>query len=164
MGIEHEIGRLLSALDLTLATAESCTGGLLAHRITNVPGSSSYYLGGLVAYANETKEGQLGVQPATLMAHGAVSEETALEMARGARERIGSNVALATTGIAGPGGGTEEKPVGLVYIALSAVDVEQCERHVWLDEGEVNERLANKCRSVDAALALLLAYLEGLAQ
>ncbi len=161
METEREVGALLAALGLTLATAESCTGGLLAHRITNVPGSSAYYVGGLVAYANEMKEACLDVRPETLLAHGAVSEETVLEMARGARARMGADVALATTGIAGPGGGTAEKPVGLVYVALSAGDMERCEQHVWSSDGFVDERLANKEKSVDAVLGLLLDYLRG---
>ena len=164
METEQEVGVLLVELGLTLATAESCTGGLLAHRITNLPGSSAYYVGGLVTYANEMKETHLGVQPETLLAHGAVSEEAALEMARGARKRMGADVALATTGIAGPGGGTPEKPVGLVHVALSAADRERCEWHVWSsDSGDGrSDRLANKEKSVDAALGLLLVYLRGL--
>ncbi len=162
METEREVGALLVALGLTLATAESCTGGLLAHRITNVPGSSAYYVGGLVAYANEVKETCLGVRPETLLAHGAVSEETVLEMAGGARARMGADVALATTGIAGPGGGTAEKPVGLVYVALSAAEMERGEQHIWSSDGTVDERLANKEKSVDAVLGLLLDYLQGL--
>jgi len=165
METEQEVGVLLVELGLTLATAESCTGGLLAHHITNLPGSSAYYVGGLVTYANEMKETHLGVQPETLLVHGAVSEETALEMARGARKRMGADVALATTGIAGPGGGTPEKPVGLVYVALSAADMERCEWHVWSSgSGDGSNRLANKEKSVDAALGLLLVYLQGLGE
>ncbi len=155
MRLEEEVGARLLDLGLTLATAESCTGGLLGHRITNVPGSSAYYLGGFVAYANEMKESSLGVRHETLVAHGTVSEETAREMSQGARRRLGANVALAVTGIAGPGGATEEKPVGLVYVALSASDAELCQRHVWQ-----GDRLANKEQSADAALQLLLSYLE----
>ena len=108
MAIETEIGALLNERGLTLATAESSTGGLVAHLITRVSGSSAYYLGGFVTYANEAKEALLGVQRETLIAHGAVSEATALEMARGARERLGADLGIATTGIAGPTGGTEE--------------------------------------------------------
>jgi PncC family amidohydrolase len=154
MALEDEVGARLAARGFTLATAESCTGGLLGHRITNVPGSSAYYLGGFVAYANEAKEILLGVRHETLLAHGAVSEETAREMARGARQRLGADVALSVTGIAGPTGGTPEKPVGLVYIALSAVDAESCQRHVWRGDRE-----ANKEQTAGAALRLLLAYL-----
>jgi nicotinamide-nucleotide amidase len=144
----------LSAQGLTLATAESCTGGLVAHRITNVAGSSAYFLGGLVAYANEAKEALLGVRHSTLLEYGAVSEQTAGEMARGARRRTGADVAVAITGIAGPTGGTPEKPVGLVYVALSAPEAECCQRHVW-----TGTRLQNKEQSAEVALQLLLGYL-----
>jgi PncC family amidohydrolase len=103
-----------------VATAESCTGGLVAHRLTNVPGSSGYVRGGVVAYANEAKQQLLGVAAETLAAHGAVSEETAAEMAAGARRALGTDVAVSTTGIAGPDGGTTEKPVGTVCLGLSS--------------------------------------------
>jgi PncC family amidohydrolase len=155
MAIEEKVGALLADRGLTLVTAESCTGGLLAHRITNVSGSSAYYLGGVVAYADRVKEEALGVRRETLLVHGAVSEETAREMAWGARQRIGADVAVSITGIAGPTGGTPEKPVGLVYVALSAPDLEICRRHIWQ-----GDRLANKRQSVEAALQLLLDYLQ----
>jgi nicotinamide-nucleotide amidase len=159
--IEERIGALLRARRWTLATAESCTGGLLGHRITSVSGSSAYYLGGFVAYADEVKEAFLGVRRATLLTYGSVSEETAREMARGARQQLGADVAVALTGLAGPTGGTSEKPVGLVYMALSTPDSERCQRHVWQEEpGEGNRRLANKRRSAEAALQMLLCYLE----
>jgi nicotinamide-nucleotide amidase len=154
MAIEVEVGALLGDRGLTLATAESSTGGLVAHRITSVSGSSAYYLGGFVTYANEAKEALVGVKRDTLIAHGAVSEETAREMARGARERLGADVGIATTGIAGPTGGTPEKPVGLVYVALSAADAELCQRHVWQ-----GERAANNEESAEAALRLIQVYL-----
>jgi PncC family amidohydrolase len=167
--IEYEIGSLLTVQGLKLVTAESCTGGLVAHRVTNVPGSSEYFLGGFVTYANAAKESHLGVQHETLLVHGAVSEQTALEMARGARIRMEADVAISVTGIAGPSGGTIEKPVGLVYVALSGTDAERCERHVWgadhaqgddmAGDGGYTSRLANKERSASAALDLLLAYL-----
>jgi nicotinamide-nucleotide amidase len=152
---EVEIGVLLEAQGLSLVTAESCTGGLVAHRITNVPGSSVYYLGGFVAYANEAKEELLGVRHETILTHGGVSDETALEMARGARQRMGADLGISTTGIAGPTGGTPVKPVGLVYVALSAPDVELCRCHVWQ-----GDRLANKEQSAQAYLQLLLSYLQ----
>jgi nicotinamide-nucleotide amidase len=104
---------------LTLATAESCTGGLVAARLTEVPGSSDSFLGAIVAYSNEVKAEQLGVPSDILGTYGAVSAETAAAMARGARERLGADVAVSVTGVAGPGGGTEEKPVGLVYLHAS---------------------------------------------
>jgi nicotinamide-nucleotide amidase len=154
MEIEGEIGRLLAERAWTLATAESCTGGLVSHRITNFPGSSDYFMGGFVTYSNEAKEKFLGVQSQTLEAHGAVSEETAREMARGARRQMGVDVAVSITGIAGPGGGTADKPVGLVYIGLSAPGVELVQRHVWQ-----GDRLANKEQSAEAALQLLWRYL-----
>jgi PncC family amidohydrolase len=153
--IEKMAGRLLEQKGLRLATAESCTGGLVAHRITNVSGSSAYYVGGLVAYADEVKEAHLGVQKQTLVVHGTVSEETAREMARGARLRFGADLALSVTGIAGPTGGTAEKPVGLVYTALSASDGEICKRHVWH-----GGRQENKAQSAEAVLQLLLDYLQ----
>jgi nicotinamide-nucleotide amidase len=107
-------------LGLTLATAESCTGGLVAARLTEVPGSSDVFVGGLVSYSNDVKMSMLGVPPGVLARHGAVSEETAGAMADGVRNALGADVALAVTGVAGPGGGTEEKPVGLVYLHAEA--------------------------------------------
>jgi nicotinamide-nucleotide amidase len=118
--MEEVVGELLTERKLKLATAESCTGGLIGSRITDVPGSSNYYVGGVAAYTNKMKQSALGVSKTTLSMFGAVSEETAQEMALGAREKTGADVAVATTGIAGPGGGTEEKPVGTVAIAIAA--------------------------------------------
>ncbi|MEP7131930.1 MAG: competence/damage-inducible protein A [Acidobacteriota bacterium] len=112
------VGRLLRDSGKTLALAESCTGGMVASLVTDVPGSSDYFLGGVVSYGNEAKESLLGVSSETLLSRGAVSEESVLEMARGARERFDSDVAAAVTGIAGPGGGTAEKPVGLVWFGI----------------------------------------------
>ena len=111
--------KLLTGRKQTLAVAESCTGGFLAHRITNVPGASVVFLAGYVTYANTAKEGVLGVDPRLISAHGAVSEEVARAMAEGARRKANATFALATTGIAGPGGGTEAKPVGTVFVALA---------------------------------------------
>lgn len=118
-GMEDAVGDMLRARGLTLAVAESCTGGLIGHRITDVPGSSAYFLGGVVAYADAAKTGLLGVRPETLSRHGAVSTEVAEEMAAGVRLRFGADLGLATTGIAGPGGGTPGKPVGTVCVALA---------------------------------------------
>ena len=154
--LEEAVGRLLTERNLTLALGESCTGGLVAHRLTNVPGSSSYVLGGIIAYSNEAKERLLGVRHETLEEHGAVSAETAIEMARGARATLGADVGLSVTGIAGPGGGTPEKPVGLAYVALSAGNWEQVERLVWSGSRE-----ENKAQSAEAALAMLRDYLSG---
>jgi PncC family amidohydrolase len=154
--LEVVVGRLLRERGLVLAVAESCTGGLVGHRITDVPGSSAYYLGSVTAYAYEAKESLLGVRHDTLYEHGAVSEETALAMARGIRRALWADVGLSVTGIAGPGGGTPDKPVGLAYTALAAGDGEWVERHVW--EGD---RQANKAASAEAALDLLRRYLAG---
>ncbi len=118
--MEETVGALLRGRGLTVGTAESCTGGLVAHRLTNVPGSSAYVRGAVVAYANQAKRELLGVPAATLEAHGAVSEETAAEMAAGARRALGVDVAVSTTGVAGPDGGTPEKPVGTVCLGLAA--------------------------------------------
>jgi len=135
----------------TLALAESCTGGLIGHRLTNVPGSSEYFLGGIVAYAYEAKERLLGVRHETLYQHGAVSRETAIEMARGARLALGADVGISVTGIAGPGGGLPDKPVGLTWIAVSTRDREQAQQFVWN-----GDRMANKEQSAEAALHLLM--------
>lgn len=156
MGLEERIGELLRPKRLTLAAAESCTGGLLGHRITNVPGSSDYFLGGAIAYSDQAKQKLLGVRRETLVEEGAVSDRAAREMARGVKKMFGSDLALAITGIAGPGGGTAEKPVGLVYIVLAAADRELCERHIWGGDREENKR-----RSAERALELLQEYLEG---
>ena len=117
--IEDAIVRLLAERKLTLATAESCTGGFISNRITNVPGASKVFLGGVVAYSNAMKEKLLGVRFKTLLKHGAVSEAVAREMATGARKKSGADFAIAVTGIAGPSGGTKSKPVGTVFIALA---------------------------------------------
>ncbi|HEX7407225.1 MAG TPA: competence/damage-inducible protein A [Candidatus Binatia bacterium] len=130
--MEAVVGSMLKERGLTIALAESCTGGLIGHRITNVPGSSTYLKGGIVAYANEVKQQSLVVRPETLEVHGAVSEETAVEMATGARRVLGSDIGLAVTGVAGPEGGTPEKPVGTVCLALvSATAVHHRRYQLW---------------------------------
>jgi PncC family amidohydrolase len=160
--LEVVIGRLLKQRGLTLAVAESCTGGLVSHRITDVPGSSDYYQGSITSYANEIKERVLGVKRDTLKRFGAVSERTAREMAQGVRRVLRADVGLGVTGIAGPGGGTPEKPVGLIYIALAAADGVWAERHVWTDDhGGARDRWENKALSAEAVLGLLRRYLEG---
>ncbi len=120
--IEIEIGRLLQERGLRLATAESCTGGYLAHLITSISGSSAYYVGSVIAYANEVKIQQLGVQSITLEQHGAVSEVTVIEMAEGLLKRYPADIAIAISGIAGPNGGTPEKPVGTIWMAIASKD------------------------------------------
>ncbi|MGH7930445.1 MAG: CinA family protein [Candidatus Binatia bacterium] len=117
--LEEVVGELLLAKGKTLALAESCTGGYLSHRITRVAGSSAYFYGGVITYSNEAKVLFLGVKPETLEQNGAVSSETALEMSAGIRERTGASVGLSVTGVAGPGGGSVEKPVGTVWISIN---------------------------------------------
>ncbi len=127
--MEEVVGKLLTEKNLTLAIAESCTGGLVGHRITNIPGSSKYLLGDMVTYSNEMKMDLLGVSAATLEKFGAVSEECVREMASGARKQTGASVAVATSGVAGPDGGTPDKPVGTVCIALNADGVSESRRY-----------------------------------
>jgi len=129
--LEAVAGRLLKERGKTVAVAESCTGGLIAARITDVPGSSDYFRGGVVAYANSAKEQLLGVRAADLERHGAVSDVVARAMAEGARTRFGADLGVATTGISGPEGGTESKPVGTVYVALARDDGTHCEHFVF---------------------------------
>jgi PncC family amidohydrolase len=136
---------------LTVATAESCTGGLVAHAITEIAGSSTYYLGGFVTYADDVKRDQLGVGIELLAAHGAVSAQVARAMAEGARARLGTDLAVAITGIAGPGGGSDEKPVGLTYVAVADGEGADVRRYLW-----PGDRSANKRDSAVAALELLL--------
>lgn len=152
--IEYTIGDLLRARGWRLAVAESCTGGLVGHRITNVAGSSTYYMGSVTAYAYEAKVRLLGVQWATLEVHGAVSEPVALEMARGVRRALAADVGLSVSGIAGPGGGTPEKPVGLTWIGLSTPHHEQAWQFIW-----AGDRLANKEHSAEQCLRLLAEFL-----
>ena len=117
--MEEVVGRRLAMTEFTLAVAESCTGGLIAQRLTSVPGSSKYFIEGAVTYSNESKIRLLGVDKKLIREFGAVSQQVARDMARGVRHRAKTDFGLAVTGIAGPGGGTEEKPVGLVFIALA---------------------------------------------
>ena len=151
---EIRAGELLKSAGKTVVTAESCTGGLIAHRLTNVSGSSAYLLGGIVAYSNEAKMNLLRVQESTLIAVGAVSEEVAGEMAVGARNLFHADYALSVTGIAGPDGGTAEKPVGLTYVGLATPQDVRVQRFVW--DGD---REANKDLSADAALKMLIEHL-----
>jgi PncC family amidohydrolase len=151
--LEVQIGKLLIQRGLTLAAAESCTGGLVSHRITNVPGSSDYFLGGIVAYSNQTKMALLGVLRETLDSHGAVSQETVLEMAAGVRQALRADIGIAVSGIAGPGGATPNKPVGLVWLGSSA-DASQTRRFIF-----PGNRLEVKEQSAEAALQMVLDYL-----
>ncbi len=152
--VEVQVGNALRSLGWTLALGESCTGGLIGHRLTQVPGASEYFLGGVVAYAYDAKERLLGVRHQTLYDHGAVSRETALEMAHGARLAFGADIGLAVTGIAGPGGGLPGKPVGLTWIAISTRQRQVAEHTVW-----PGNRAAVKEQSSDAALQLVLRVL-----
>jgi nicotinamide-nucleotide amidase len=154
--VEEKIGRLLRDQGLKLAVAESCTGGLVADRLTDVPGSSDYFLGGIVAYAYEAKVALLGVSWETLQAHGAVSRETVLEMARGARKALGADVAIAVSGIAGPGGGLPNKPVGTTWLGLSTPGEERS--YLLQFQGD---RRSNKARATEAALGALHDLLSG---
>ena len=128
--------------DLTLAVAESCTGGLLGERITNIPGSSDVFLGGVIAYHNDVKRDQLGVQEDDIRRHGAVSEEVASQMAAAVRNRLGADIGIAITGVAGPGGGTPEKPVGLIWIAVSAAETKARRFQLIGDRTEIRQRAA----------------------
>ena len=157
--LEEVAGKLLRAKSQSLALAESCTGGQLAGRVTDVPGSSDYFLGAAVTYANAAKADLVGVSAATLERHGAVSEETAREMALGARKRFGATIGLSTTGIAGPGGGTPEKPVGTVHIALDAADGTRLHKRLLLP----GERSLIRRWTTSTALGMLRKHLLGLA-
>lgn len=152
--LEILVGELLRRHGLRLAVAESCTGGLIGHRLTNVPGSSTYYMGSVTAYAYEAKVRLLGVRWETLEKHGAVSEETVLEMARGVRRALAADVGVSVSGIAGPGGGTPDKPVGLVWIGLSAPGIDEAWSYIWN-----GDRIQNKELTAQQALQLLVDFL-----
>ena len=154
--LEILVGGLLRRRGLRLAMAESCTGGLVSHLVTNVAGASSYFVGGVTAYANQAKVRLLGVKWETLENYGAVSAETVIEMARGVRTALEADIGISTSGIAGPGGGTPGKPVGTVWIGLSARETETAQHFLW-----PGDRLAVKEQSAQAALALLAEYLQG---
>jgi PncC family amidohydrolase len=150
--LEALVGDALLAKGWTICGAESCTGGLVMHRLTNIPGSSAWVLGGVVSYSNSAKQQILRVHQGTLIAYGAVSEQVATEMAQGARTLFGADIAVSITGIAGPGGGSAEKPVGLTYIGLAGPDnLMIVQRHVW--DGD---RETIKASSADAVLQLVL--------
>jgi PncC family amidohydrolase len=140
---------------LTVAVAESCTGGLVGHVITEISGSSGYFLGGPIAYSDDAKRELLGVPDDILAAHGAVSAQVAVAMAHGARARLGSDLAVAVTGIAGPEGGTPAKPVGLTYVAIADDSGDDVRRYLW-----TGDRRQNKLASAQAALEMLVARVE----
>ncbi len=155
-GLEFSVARLLREKERTIAVAESCSGGLLSHRLTNVPGSSVYMLLGLVTYSNEAKENLLGVDPQLILSQGAVSDGVAIQMATGARRVGQAHIGVGITGIAGPDGGTAEKPVGLTYIAIEADDFQKSRRfEFWGSRLEIKERASQ------VALHLVRHYLLG---
>ncbi len=154
--LEAKIGNILRTRGLKLATTESCSGGLVADRITDIPGSSDYFIGGVVAYAYEAKVALLHVSWDTLRQHGAVSRETVIEMARGVRTALGANIGVSISGIAGPGGGLPDKPVGTTWLGLSATYGDWARKFIWN-----GNRRANKEFSANAALQFVLDYLDG---
>lgn len=154
--LEAQAGMALRGRRWLISAAESCSGGLLLHRLTNIPGSSTYVRGGVVAYANEIKVSLLNVQENTLTIHGAVSEACALEMALGAISRFETDIAVSITGIAGPGGGSAAKPVGLVYVGVAVQGGDRfAERYIF-----GGDREAIKQQSTDAALRLIIRVAE----
>ncbi len=155
--LEREIGDLLREKRLTLGVVESATGGLISHRITNIPGSSDYYKGSITAYSNEVKIKVVGVGEETIRRCGAVSREVAEEMAQGGRKVLGVDICLADTGIAGPGGETPGKPVGLFYLGLAHESGASSRKHQFH-----GDRGQNKQSAAEAALAWLKEYLESL--
>jgi len=155
--LEQEIGDLLRRKGLTLAAVESATGGLISHRITNIPGSSDYFKGSIVVYSNEAKINVVGVKEATINEYGAVSARTAEEMASGGCRVLRADICVADTGIAGPGGATKGKPVGLFYLGLSHRGKTSSQKHVFEGDREQNKRLA-----AETALNWLREYLVNL--
>ncbi len=154
--VETKIAKILSLKTLKVATAESCTGGLIGHRITNVAGSSQYYLGSIIAYADQVKNNLLAVKLETLEKLGAVSVECVTEMAEGVCSALKSDIGLSVSGIAGPGGGTKEKPVGLVYFGLKTPD------GLWTSKQNFDgDRISIKENAAEFALNYLLRYLTG---
>ncbi len=152
--LEQEIGDLLRRKGLTLGVIESATGGLISHRITDIPGSSDYYKGSVTAYSNETKVNVVGVKAGTIEKHGAVSPQVAEEMALGGREVLAVDICLADTGIAGPAGAAPGKPVGLFYLGLAHRGGAFSRRHEFQ-----GERAQNKRSAAEAALSWLKEYL-----
>jgi nicotinamide-nucleotide amidase len=175
MDIEAEIGRLLTIKGLTISIAESCTGGLVCSRITDVPGSSAYFVGGIIAYSNKIKMQMLGVTQEALDTHGAVSAQVAIQMAKGVKERYGTDISLGITGIAGPDGSplrsdeNMQKPVGLVYLSLvstARADVTEetiCNRYKFTGINDAASQRKSICiQGTQTILEMLLEYLSGL--
>jgi nicotinamide-nucleotide amidase len=154
MSLEEAIGDLLRQKGLTLGVVESATGGLISHRITNVPGSSDYYKGSVTAYSNEVKSGVVGVGEDTLIQYGAVSPQVAEELAEGGKLLLGADICIADTGIAGPGGATAEKPAGLFYLGLSHGEITESRKHIFS-----GSRQQNKQSAAEEALRWLKDYL-----
>lgn len=155
--IEKTIGTILGKKRMTLGVVESATGGLISHRITNVAGSSDYYKGSITAYSNEIKNRVVGVKAETLEKHGSVSAQTAEELASGGRNVLKVDICIADTGIAGPGGATPGKPIGLFYIGLSHENTTFNRKHIFNGDRE-----RNKKEAAEAALQILKEYLESL--
>ncbi|MDF2735575.1 MAG: competence/damage-inducible protein [Chloroflexota bacterium] len=151
LDLAERVGASCRAGNRTLATAESCTGGLVAHLITEVPGSSAYFKGALVTYDDDVKTALADVPPSVLDAHGAVSAQVAVAMAEGTRRRLGVDLAVSVTGVAGPDGGSDTKPVGLTYVGIADADGDDVRRHLWTED-----RSGNKRASAAAALSLVL--------
>lgn len=160
--LEVTVGGLLRKKQMRLVISESCTGGLIGHRITNIPGSSDYYLGSITAYAYKAKEKLLGVKHETLMQYGAVSRQTVIEMAHGARLALAGAfpldhlIGISVSGIAGPGGATPDKPVGTVWIGMSTPETDHAWKYLWH-----SDRIGNKELTAEEALKLIVQYLTG---
>jgi PncC family amidohydrolase len=155
--LEQEVGQLLREKGLKLCTVESATGGLISHRLTNVHGSSDFYLGSIVSYSNDVKKKVAGVKDETLKEHGAVSPEVAKEMAEGGRRALDADICIADTGIAGPGGATPTKPVGLFYLGLSHKSGTFARKHISSGDREQNKKSA-----ADAVLSWLKEFLQNI--
>ena len=156
MALARRVGDACRERGIRLATAESCTGGLVAHLITEVPGSSDYFAGALITYSNDVKTALADVPTEVLEAHGAVSAQVARAMAEGTRHRLGVDLAVAVTGVAGPDGGTAAKPVGLTYVAVADEPGGDVRRHLWDSDRSGNKRL-----SAAAALELIIERVTG---
>jgi len=157
--LEEQIGALLRKHEKTISIAESCTGGFISHRMTNVPESSNYYDCSVIAYSNQSKIAILHVSPETLKKFGAVSRQTAIEMAQGIKQVSGSDLGLAVTGIAGPGGGTPEKPVGLVYTCLASDESVVCEEFRFKGKRE-----EIKSQASEVALQMIKKHVQALSE